>query len=186
MVVTHKVKSGIMVTKKCTKCGVVKPLDDFYRNKNKPNDHRELSCKVCMNKQQRKHRAQSEVKAQIRKYRAQPEVKKRAREYWQENKLAAFERIGGVRCVLCGCTESIFLSVDHTNKNGNKHRKQERSAQKITQWILTATDVELHKWNLRVLCHNCNTATRDISNKEIQAAIKRERVRIRNQPTDKG
>ena len=40
-----------MKTKKCTKCGEVKPLDEFYGNK-QSKDGKAHQCKICINKKQ--------------------------------------------------------------------------------------------------------------------------------------
>jgi hypothetical protein len=44
--------------KQCTKCLRVKPFDDFYANKRKPNGL-ESQCKVCSNEQVRRYRLEN-------------------------------------------------------------------------------------------------------------------------------
>ncbi len=175
--------------KRCAKCGVDKPLNDFHR-RNTTCQQRQSWCKVCIREyrvqpknktrqreldarpeiktRQREYRAQSENKARQREYAARPEIKAQRRKSRQEERFAAFNRIGGARCVLCSCAELIFLAVDHADKNGAAHRKQVGGGNAMAKWILNATDIELRKWNLRTLCCNCNTATRITSDEEVQ------------------
>lgn len=63
---------------------------------------------------------------------------------------------GGAKCVCCGESRREFLTIDHIDGGGNKHRKELRAngSQHIYQW--------LKKNNFppgyRVLCMNCNFA----------------------------
>lgn len=60
-----------------------------------------------------------------------------------------------IRCMCKGCNEKYveFMSIDHMNGNGNKHRKE-----------LLGKGITIYIWLLRnnfpkgyrVLCHNCN------------------------------
>ena len=62
-------------------------------------------------------------------------------------------RFYGGKCACCGENHEIFLTIDHINGNGNKHRK-ELGNQKIYYWL------KVHKYpsGFRVLCMNCNWA----------------------------
>jgi hypothetical protein len=72
-------------------------------------------------------------------------------------KLAAFNAYGGCRCACCSVTESEFLTIDHINGNGRKHRKD--LEKKGVSW-----GNGFHRWlyqqgyppGYRVLCMNCN------------------------------
>ena len=66
----------------------------------------------------------------------------------------------GNKCACCGETESMFLSIDHINNDGAKHRKE--------LWTLASrrsSGTHLYKWiiknnypaNFQLLCMNCNT-----------------------------
>lgn len=69
-------------------------------------------------------------------------------------KYQAFNAYGGCRCSCCGETEMIFLSIDHINDDGGKHREE----------IGGGTSTRLYRWlrrkgyppGFRVLCYNCN------------------------------
>jgi hypothetical protein len=74
-----------------------------------------------------------------------------------ERKLAALRHIGGASCVCCGEDSLPFLTVDHKHRDGGLHRKQLKLVgTTLYQWILEQRDVT----GLRVLCMNCNFATR--------------------------
>lgn len=69
-------------------------------------------------------------------------------------KRSAFERYGN-RCACCGETESAFLTIDHVNNDGAKHRKE-----------IGTTSLDLYRWlrnnnypdGFQLLCANCHLA----------------------------
>lgn len=65
-----------------------------------------------------------------------------------------FEAYGGPRCACCGETTREFLQIDHIGNDGKIHRKFQKSARAIYNW--------LHKRGFppgfQVLCANCNLA----------------------------
>lgn len=130
-------------------------------------------------KAMRKYRKQSYVKERERLYRERPDIKLRQKIRHAASalkiKIKAFERLGGVQCVFCGCKELMFLTVDHVDNNGNDHRKQAGTSAKLYRWIISATDAKLRKWNMRILCSNCNLAIRNNDKNLVIAAIKRDR-----------
>ena len=67
--------------------------------------------------------------------------------YYSNNKLV---------CACCGEAIYEFLTIDHINGGGNKHRKEIGSSRKLYRWL------KIHGYpeGFRVLCMNCNFATR--------------------------
>lgn len=65
---------------------------------------------------------------------------------------------GTMACACCGEKIVAFLSLDHINNDGNKHRKE------IGKWAITYPKlVKLkfpYKDKLQVLCYNCNNGKR--------------------------
>lgn len=55
-------------------------------------------------------------------------------------------------CDCCGENNLEFLSIDHINGDGNKHRKNDSSSIKIYNWLKRNNFPE----GFRVLCMNCN------------------------------
>lgn len=61
-------------------------------------------------------------------------------------------KVYGSACACCGERERQFLTFDHVNGNGSKHRREVGSD--ITQWAICNGFPK----TLRVLCYNCNMA----------------------------
>jgi hypothetical protein len=55
-------------------------------------------------------------------------------------------------CACCGETELTFLTIDHINNDGNKHRKEEPKARQLYPWLIKNNFPE----GFQVLCWNCN------------------------------
>lgn len=71
-------------------------------------------------------------------------------------KREVWEHYGGVRCVCCGETGREFLTLDHINGGGSRHRQALRrtGTPNIYRWIQQQGYPE----GYRVLCMNCNFA----------------------------
>lgn len=67
---------------------------------------------------------------------------------------ACFGAYGGYKCVCCGEEEKIFLTLDHINNDGAKHRKAIgiRGGIGIYTWIRKNNFPD----GFQVLCFNCN------------------------------
>lgn len=77
----------------------------------------------------------------------------------QKLKLAVFEAYGGAKCVCCGETTHEFLTIDHKNGGGNKHRRElfgtaPGTGRYFYRWL---RDNE-YPPGYQVLCFNCNIA----------------------------
>lgn len=80
------------------------------------------------------------------------DAKRRVR-HWKL-KLEVWENYGGAKCSCCGVSEREFLTIDHINGGGGKHRKELRTSgsQHIYPWLKKNNYPE----GFRVLCMNCN------------------------------
>lgn len=79
----------------------------------------------------------------------------------EEEKLAAFDSYGGRKCNCCGETEIAFLSIDHINNDGAKHRKDIANGKyNEGKGIHMARWLRANKYppGFQVLCMNCNFA----------------------------
>jgi len=94
------------------------------------------------------HRKQWQVKQHT------DEERLKARQRNAELKTKTMNLYGG-KCECCGETEIDFLAIDHVNGDGNKHRKTFKGS--IYQWLKKNNYPSV---GFRVLCHNCNMATR--------------------------
>ena len=61
----------------------------------------------------------------------------------------------GRECECCGETEPLFLTIDHVNGGGSKHRREEGSH---TYALILREKKKIGEWpsGYRILCHNCN------------------------------
>ena len=113
-----------------------------------------------------------EINKQRREYSKRPEVQKRIRKQdkeWRNNhkeKIMELNKVYskryrdknrelvfnhyGKECVCCGEKELKFLSIDHINGNGTKHRKE--IYRNINPWLVKNNYPE----GFQVLCFNCN------------------------------
>lgn len=64
-----------------------------------------------------------------------------------------YKAYGGFICNCCGKTEVTFLSIDHVNNDGNKHRKEIKGyGNALYAWIKRNNFPP----GFQVLCFNCN------------------------------
>lgn len=84
-------------------------------------------------------------------------AKENVRRRDKEIKDMVFNAYGGYRCNCCGETIQEFLTIDHVNNDGAKHRKEicgekKASGKKVYRWIVNHGFPE----GFQVLCMNCN------------------------------
>jgi hypothetical protein len=77
----------------------------------------------------------------------------RKRREFKRYRKTVMHHYGGAKCACCGERTFEFLSIDHINGGGNKHRKEAKlSGKGIYRWLVKNGFPE----GFRVLCHNCN------------------------------
>ena len=148
-------------TKRCSRCGEVKPLDDFYRD-NKSKDQHGAWCKNCSNKHRQvrreNHRDEERLVAHERYLRLGDEIRRYNSNRNHERKalLVAHYSNSTNRCACCGESDVRFLTIDHINGNGSQHRKSSGCGTGATfyNWLIKAGMPE----GYQVLCYNCNLA----------------------------
>lgn len=131
--------------------------------------------KLNLTDAERRERVKAQWRKAAQKYReAHPErrralnvktVKRFGPDYYRENhqrlKRAVITAYGG-RCECCGETEPEFLSLDHVDGGGTKHRKKIGGGSRLWRWLRDAGWPKRCEFGrLRILCMNCNTATRN-------------------------
>jgi hypothetical protein len=69
-----------------------------------------------------------------------------------------FNHYGGFKCACCGETNPLFLSMDHINGGGTKHRREGklRNSNLFYRWLMKNNYPE----GFQVLCMNCNWGKR--------------------------
>jgi hypothetical protein len=87
------------------------------------------------------------------------EVISRLKTTSEENKLICLVHYSGdpPKCQCCGESELVFLTFDHINGDGNKHRKEDPSSRYICKWLIKNNFPE---GVVQVLCWNCQEAKR--------------------------
>lgn len=94
------------------------------------------------------------LKSQREKYyRNREEISKKIKLKRKMMRLLIIEKYGG-KCACCNETEENFLSLDHINGNGNKHRKElsKTRGDGIYPWIIE----NRFPPEFQILCMNCN------------------------------
>jgi len=116
----------------CIECGVLLTLENEVRyGKTKLFQRHSCKCKECFKKQTKNR-------------------------YWKA-KIKVIEHYGG-KCVCCGESNPEFLTVDHVNNDGKKHRTEKPfSVGNNFYKTLIKEDFNVG-YELQLLCWNCNLA----------------------------
>lgn len=158
--------------RKCTKCGLEKPLEQFRKVGIK--DYRAHECKECTSNRlkawssanverkkanrRRYHKEnRDEIIAKVKEWvRENPEKRQRnARAYYYRLQDECITAYGGYECKCCGETEPMFLTIDHVNDDGAQHRKElgrKAAGIRLYQWL----KANGYPGGFQVLCSNCN------------------------------
>jgi hypothetical protein len=168
-------------SKQCTKCGKVKPLEEFSPDRRKLDGH-VSRCKACAKAYRDVHQKEArdyrnshreelrEIKRRWREENLERERRRglayyethrgeyRSRKQRTEDQLRrnVFRRYGEM-CACCGTTED--LTIDHINGGGNKHREAIGLGAR-------AAGIPFYRWLYRMyfpagyqtLCRRCNTS----------------------------
>lgn len=137
-----------MKTKKCSKCGKIKPLSEFYGDgnirKSTGKQGKRSECKACsLEVSHQWNKENKNRRRTITNYAA------RRRRY----KVIEHYSNGTMQCACCGESIYEFLTIDHIDNNGSQHRK-EIGRSDITSWIFENDFPP----GFQILCWNCNCA----------------------------
>lgn len=95
----------------CHNCGVILTNDNWYPSFR----GRHWRCKDCWNKLQHEWRKRhTNVSRSV------------VGRYMLKLKRKALEKVGGVKCVNCGCDEIRALEINHVNGGGSKEKRAAR------------------------------------------------------------
>lgn len=152
--------SPAVPTKRCSRCGEVKPLDDFYRD-NKSKDQHGAWCKTCSNQYRcdlyERRRDTELLRAHERYLRLRDQIIRYNTERNQQRKISLIAHYSNNTnsCACCGESDVRFLTIDHINRNGSQHRKIiGLSGSTFYRWLIKEGMPE----GYQVLCYNCNIA----------------------------
>ena len=135
-----------------------------------------MNCVICGKEFVRKNWIQNTCSQECRKKRRRITLKKHqlnnpilyrksAKKYYDSHKEQIIKHIKkrneqfkfqvlnhyGDKCVCCGESHEEFLTIDHINGGGNKHRKK-FGISRISEWLVKNNYPE----GFQVLCMNCN------------------------------
>lgn len=130
-----------MDEKTCTACKETKPLTAFHKHKTGKFGVNS-QCKECACSRVRNYNDRDNGT------RRQAQKDKRLR--WKQETV---DHYGG-KCACCGETELVFLTFDHVDGGGRKHRESEKIGGHLLLWLRRNG----HPANFQVLCWNCNSA----------------------------
>ena len=126
--------------KTCSKCGP-QSLDKFYYY---PGNKGRYRCKVC-----------SLARQKLWEARHKDQVRTNYKRIREERRLRVLRHYAGGAipfCDCCGEDHIEFLSLDHKDGGGTKHRKEIGGGSKVYAWAEKNNFPTI----FRVLCHNCN------------------------------
>lgn len=149
--------NGVTHTK-CSSCKEVKPITDFYKNFKAKSGYRG-DCKICVNKRSimyaKTHPEYKKLKDKLYMERHGARIYSNKKEECRKIRLEVLEAYGG-KCVCCGETHKVFLTLDHIFGGGGAHR-QTLGARGVYNEVKKEG---FPKDRYRILCMNCNFATR--------------------------
>ena len=119
----------------CRQCSQVKTVENFYRS-SETGRYRPW-CKSCMADLAKRSRPWSKIKQRANFAKCRREV---------------LDAYGG-KCVCCGESNAVFLTMDHVNNDGSEHRKQVGVSG--VMWKIRSQGFPP---NFQILCRNCNWA----------------------------
>ena len=138
-----------MEERTCSKCGEVKPLDQFKVDRATASGHKQ-PCKRCSNRLSKRWAKTTERgRLSLKKYR-----RRRAKSCNMRYRSDVLEAYGNC-CACCGESTPEFLTVDHVNNDGAQHRKSVPGGTRFYHWLVKAG---FPKGEFQLLCWNCNCA----------------------------
>lgn len=142
--------------KKCTKCGEIKLRTDFYLHSRDAEGKRYPlgECKICTRKRRAKYVEDNYKIVRERDNKSCRDKRARIKE-------TVFAAYGGYKCVCCGETEKLFLTIDHIGNDGANHRrkligKRYSAGYHTYIWLVKNNFPQ----GFQVLCMNCNHGKR--------------------------
>jgi len=156
-----------MEKKICTICQKNKPLSDYgiSRGRTTPTG-RKAACRKCTNERATELR-NARVIIGLCRHCTRPKSKNtilcdtcktNQKATRTRLKVEVFNAYGGCVCQCCGETTLEFLSIDHINGDGAKHRKSLSKTNNYGQAIYGWLKRNKYPKGFRVLCMNCNFA----------------------------
>jgi hypothetical protein len=142
---SYDLKSRAELSKLCPVCRISKPTDQFgfFKEKRVGGSYRQYFntyCKPCAAAKAKKwDKDNHQIVAERIKLRSL-------------GLLAQIIEAYGGKCSCCGEKSSMFLTIDHKNNDGSKHRSMGLTGRMFYKWIIDSGFPQ----DLQLLCWNCN------------------------------
>lgn len=160
--------------KRCSKCGVNKVLQEFYRSQRNKDSH-SVWCKRCSSHYcsmwGKANKARISLRGKARYIKHKRVILKKQAEYVSKNKLAVYRQraarrysnknavlqILGHKCVCCGEIKPGLLTLGHIGTNGKEDRRKYGGTHGLYRYLynMIRQDQELPSM-YGVECYNCN------------------------------
>lgn len=151
---------SLVEEKKCRVCLEPKAIEQFRLLKNRGRTYRSNRCIGCESIQNREYHQRDEVKEMVRQNmrrfrKNNPEHVRASGRKWakqtRERHRAKVYAAYGDKCVCCGESEVLFLSIDHVNNDGKVERKTKPQGSLYSR-LIRAKFPKIYQ----LLCWNCN------------------------------
>ena len=142
--------------KRCPKCKQEKNTDLFGKEQRRPDGLR-IYCRSCSSDIQKEHYDSKKRVSSVTEWRSRNKERVRLyqRQYKDKTKALLVSGYGG-KCTCCGEKELTFLTVEHLNCDGKKHRAESGNSDSVYRDIIKRGFPKEYT----VLCMNCNFAKR--------------------------
>ncbi len=132
---------GGVPSKRCGRCGAIKPLTGFHRDRSR-NDGRQNYCRECNIEQMIAYHAVNGDRCRAR-------INQRKRLLRERNKRWLLAYLLGHPCVDCGERDPIVLDFDHLR---DKRLNISALANRGARWEVVLSEIE----KCEVVCANCH------------------------------
>lgn len=144
-------RARLKTSKRCTQCGQVKPISEFYVEGRK---YLQSRCKVCARIKSRQYYKENRDRIRLRGIKRRLQIKLAALTYYSNGKLS---------CVTCGFKDVRALTIDHIVGGGNQHRKEVKP--KLGWSFYNWLKKQGYPTGYQTLCMNCQFIKR-VTNRE--------------------
>jgi len=133
--------------KRCPKCRIVKPRNEFYRTRGRAGGI-SVYCKACQTIKNAEYRKRPDFNSRMARY---------MRNNYKRLKFKALQVVGHndkPKCANCGCDYLPLLQINHKNGGGRKEKAQYSTNRVFYRAIIKGRRTIA---DLDVLCSVCNT-----------------------------
>jgi len=146
--------------KRCSKCGELKPLDEFYKNATSSDGH-DWKCKSCANKYHKLYSKTNSAKVKVTKDKYVDKYPHRKR---ASGTLSTHKQRGMKVSITLTQVENLFAETTHCPICGRKldcHSRPGFASASSPSLDRIDNDNEIRIDNVWVICKHCNTTKQD-------------------------